>query len=68
MRLLPSTLQVVIEEREPFAIWQSQQKTYVVDAEGAVLAPALREAVLSWMDEMTALVRQTLRARIFFRI
>jgi cell division protein FtsQ len=44
MRLLPSTLQVVIEEREPFAIWQSQGKTYVVDAEGAVLAPALREA------------------------
>jgi cell division protein FtsQ len=44
MRLLPSTLQVVIEEREPFAIWQSLGKTYVVDGEGAVLAPALREA------------------------
>ena len=44
MRLLPSTLQVVIEEREPYAIWQSHGKTYVVDAEGAVLAPALREA------------------------
>jgi cell division protein FtsQ len=44
MRWLPSTLQVVIEEREPFAIWQNQGKTYVVDAEGAVLAPALREA------------------------
>ena len=44
MRLLPSTLQVVLEEREPFAIWQSHGKTYVVDAEGAVLAPALREA------------------------
>lgn len=44
MRWLPSTLQVVIEEREPFAIWQSHGKTYVVDAEGAVLAPALREA------------------------
>jgi cell division protein FtsQ len=44
MRWLPSTLQVVIEEREPYAIWQSQGQTYVVDAEGAVLAPALREA------------------------
>jgi cell division protein FtsQ len=44
MRLLPSTLQVVVEERDPYAIWQSQGQTYVVDAEGVVLAPALREA------------------------
>jgi cell division protein FtsQ len=44
MRLLPSTLQVVIEERIPFAVWQSQGKTYVVDVEGAVIAPAVREA------------------------
>lgn len=44
MRLLPSTLQVVIEERIPFAVWQSQGKTYVVDIEGAVIAPAVREA------------------------
>ena len=44
MRLLPSTLQVVIEERTPYAIWQNQGRTYVVDAEGIVLAPALREA------------------------
>ena len=44
MRLLPSTLQVVIEERLPFAVWQSGGKTYVVDAEGAVIAPAVREA------------------------
>jgi cell division protein FtsQ len=44
MRLLPSTLQVVVEERTPHAIWQNQGHTYVVDAEGAVLAPALREA------------------------
>ncbi len=44
MRLLPSTLQVVIEERVPFAMWQSKGQTYVVDREGAVLAPALREA------------------------
>lgn len=44
MRLLPSTLQVVIEERTPYAIWQNKGQTYVVDAEGVVLAPALREA------------------------
>ena len=44
MRLLPSTLQVVIEERVPFAVWQSRGQTYVVDVEGAVIAPAVREA------------------------
>ena len=44
MRLLPSTLQVVIEERTPYAVWQSKGQTYVVDAEGVMLAPALREA------------------------
>lgn len=44
MRLLPSTLQVVLEERTPYAIWQRRGQTYVVDAEGVVLAPALREA------------------------
>jgi cell division protein FtsQ len=44
MRFLPSTLQVLVEEREPFAVWQSSGKTYVVDAEGTVLAPAVREA------------------------
>ncbi len=44
MRLLPSTLQVVVEERIPYAVWQKDGQTYVVDAEGVVLAPALREA------------------------
>jgi cell division protein FtsQ len=44
MRLLPSTLQVVIEEREPYAMWQNKGKTYVVDAAGVVLAPALPQA------------------------
>ena len=44
MRLLPSTLQVVVEERTPYAIWQKSGQTFVVDAEGVVLAPALREA------------------------
>ncbi|MGH8732952.1 MAG: cell division protein FtsQ/DivIB, partial [Burkholderiales bacterium] len=44
MRLLPSTLQVMVEERSPFAVWQSKGQTYVVDAEGVVLAPAHRDA------------------------
>lgn len=44
MRLLPSTLQVVIEERSPYAVWQNKGKTYVVDDEGVVLAPALPQA------------------------
>lgn len=44
MRLLPSTLQVVVEERTPFAVWQKKGQTYVVDPEGVVLAPALRDA------------------------
>jgi cell division protein FtsQ len=44
MRLLPSTLRVLVEERTPYALWQSKGETHVVDAEGAVLAPATREA------------------------
>lgn len=44
MRLLPSTLQVVIEERLPFALWQSRGQTYVIDEEGTVIAPTVREA------------------------
>ncbi len=44
MRLLPSTLQVVIEEREPFAVWQNKGKTFAIDGEGTVLAPALPQA------------------------
>ena len=44
MRLLPSTLQVVVEERTPFAVWQKNGQTFVVDSEGVVLAPALRDA------------------------
>jgi cell division protein FtsQ len=47
MRLLPSTLQVVVEERTPYAVWQNKGQTYVVDAEGVLLAPALREAYAS---------------------
>ena len=44
MRLLPSTLQVVIEERDPYAMWQNKGQTFVVDDEGVVLAPALPQA------------------------
>jgi len=44
MRLLPSTLQVVIEERAPYAVWQTKGKTFVVDDHGVVLAPALPQA------------------------
>jgi cell division protein FtsQ len=44
MRLLPSTLQVMIEEREPYAVWQNKGKTFVVDDQGVVLAPALPQA------------------------
>jgi cell division protein FtsQ len=47
MRLLPSTLQVVVEERAPYAVWQNKGQTYVIDTEGVVLAPALREAYAS---------------------
>jgi cell division protein FtsQ len=44
MRFLPSTLQVAIEERAPYAIWQKDGQTYVVDDEGVVLTRALRDA------------------------
>lgn len=44
MRLLPSTLQVVVEERTPFAVWQIGGRTYVIDTEGVVLTAAVREA------------------------
>lgn len=44
MRLLPSTLKVEIEERDPYAIWQNKRQTFVVDSEGVVLAPALPQA------------------------
>jgi len=44
MRFLPSTLQVAIEERTPYAVWQKDGQTYVVDDEGVVLARALRDA------------------------
>ena len=37
MRLLPSQLHVVIEERTPYAIWQHKSALHLVDQDGAVL-------------------------------
>ncbi len=37
MKLYPSTLQVTIKERQPFALWQRGQVVSVVDREGAVI-------------------------------
>lgn len=37
MRLLPSQLHVVIEERVPYAIWQNKSALYLVDQDGTVL-------------------------------
>jgi cell division protein FtsQ len=40
MRLLPSTLFVELEEKEPFALWREGGKTAVINAEGQVLGLA----------------------------
>ncbi len=40
MRLLPSRLHIVIVERAPFAIWQRNGETHLVDSSGVVIAPA----------------------------
>lgn len=37
MRLLPSQLHVVIEERAPYAVWQHKAALHLVDQDGAVL-------------------------------
>ena len=42
MRFPPSTVQVVIEERVPFAVWQIDGKMTLIDVEGRVIAPAVR--------------------------
>lgn len=44
MRLLPSTLHVIIEEREPFAVWQRDGVFRLVAADGVVLGPANGDA------------------------
>lgn len=43
LRLLPDTLKVTIEERKPFALWQSGGKLAVVDADGNVVSDELDE-------------------------
>lgn len=43
MRLLPSTLVVELEERDPFALWREGGKTAAIDAEGRVLGLAAEE-------------------------
>lgn len=42
MRLLPSTLVVELEERNPFALWREGGKTAAIDRSGKVLALAER--------------------------
>lgn len=42
MRLLPSTLVVELEERNPFALWHEGGKTVAIDASGKVLSLAER--------------------------
>lgn len=42
MLLLPSTVHVVLQEREPYAVWQIGGKTHLIDDTGAVVAPADR--------------------------
>lgn len=37
MRLLPSQLHVVIEERAPYAVWQNKSALHLVDQDGEVL-------------------------------
>ncbi|MEC9367591.1 MAG: cell division protein FtsQ/DivIB [Pseudomonadota bacterium] len=39
MRLLPSRLHVVIEERAPYAVWQHNGSLYLVDEDGLGIAP-----------------------------
>lgn len=43
MRFLPSTVQVVIEERLPFAVWQLNGKMHLIDVEGREITAVERE-------------------------
>lgn len=38
-RQLPGTLYVQLTERRPVAVWQHQQKFYIVDDQGVIIAP-----------------------------
>ena len=43
LRFLPSTVQVVIEERLPFAVWQLNGKMHLIDVEGREITAVERE-------------------------
>lgn len=55
-KFYPSTLQVDIEERTPFALWQREGKVYVMDASGTEIVPLddARFAKLPFMVGATA--------------
>lgn len=38
-KIYPSTLQVTLEEREPFGIWQQGGRLFVIERDGSVIAP-----------------------------
>ena len=57
MRFLPSTLRVVIEERSPYAVWQKEGQTFIVDDEGVVLTRALRDAYPDLKEKMLGAIR-----------
>jgi cell division protein FtsQ len=42
MRLLPARLHIVIEERIPFAVWQHDGETRLIDSDGVAIAPVER--------------------------
>jgi cell division protein FtsQ len=47
MRLLPSTVHVALVEREPYAVWQFEGKTHLIDDTGAVVQEADRREHLN---------------------
>jgi len=55
-KIYPDTVEVKLEEREPFAIWQHGSQLTLVDAAGAVIAPCRhpRHAVLPLIVGMGA--------------
>lgn len=55
-KFYPSTLQVDVEERTPFALWQREGKVYVMDASGTEIVPLddARFAKLPFMVGATA--------------